>query len=120
MNPLDVVQQWYQTRNAALLHPQLEWQVLEHWPAGGHYRTPEKVLSEFFPKLLAHFEWYQAVPRQYYSSGNTVLVSGVYKGVGKRTGKSFSTAFVHIWTLEDNCLVRFRQVADTAAVQEVV
>ncbi len=121
MQPLEIVRQWYQTREAALLHPELEWQVLERWPAGGTYHSPEQVLIQFFPKLLALFAQYQALPEHYYPSGSdTVLVSGAYEGIAKRTGKPFRSRFVHTWVVKDGQIIRFAQVADTAAVQQVL
>ncbi len=102
MQPLEIVRQWYQTRDAAVLHPELEWQVLERWPAGGTYQ-------------------YQALPEHYYPSGSdTVLVSGAYEGIAKRTGKPFRSRFVHTWVVKDGQIIRFAQVADTAAVQQVL
>ncbi len=121
VQPLEIVQQWYQTRQAALLHPELVWQVPDRWPAGGLYRSPEQVLTQFFPKLLSYFEHYQAVAEHFYPSGSdTVLVSGAYEGIAKRTGKPFRSRFVHIWIVKDKQIISFTQLADTAAVQQVL
>ncbi|HEX8529970.1 MAG TPA: nuclear transport factor 2 family protein [Cytophagales bacterium] len=120
MQPLELVQGWYQTRDTSLLHPKLEWQVLDYWPAGGVYHSRQAVVDAFFPQLLSHFSHYETVPEHYYPSGETVLVKGVYAGTGKRTGKAFRSDFVHSWSVQDGRLIGFRQVADTAAVRDIL
>jgi hypothetical protein len=66
MQPLELVQAGIRpTRDTSLLHSKLEWQVLDHWPAGGVYYSPQAAIGAFFPQLLSHFSHYEAVPEHY-------------------------------------------------------
>ncbi|MCJ2123817.1 hypothetical protein [Methylobacterium sp. J-077] len=52
---LRIVQDWYRTGNPDLLSPEIEWRVLESFPAGGIYRGRDAVINRFFASVKAHF-----------------------------------------------------------------
>jgi ketosteroid isomerase-like protein len=49
-----------------------------------------------------------------------VVVLGRYRGVAKGTGKGLDVPFVHVWTVEGELAVRFRQFLDTAGWVEAL
>jgi len=49
-----------------------------------------------------------------------VVVLGRYRGRAKGTGKQLDVPFVHIWTLEGDKAIRFRQFLDTAGWVETL
>ena len=49
-----------------------------------------------------------------------VCDAAVYGGKFKKTGKSFSAAFAHVWTVRGDKLARFDMHTDTAKVLEAV
>ena len=62
-------------------------------------------------------EWWDdftAEPHEFLDAGVEVVVVGRYRGVAKATGKQLDVPFVHIWTLEGDKAIRFRQYLDTA------
>jgi ketosteroid isomerase-like protein len=49
-----------------------------------------------------------------------VVSLGTYSGTFKKTGRSFSAAFAHVWTVRGDKLARFDMHTDTAKVLEAV
>ena len=49
-----------------------------------------------------------------------VVSLGVYSGTFKKTGRSFSAAFAHVWTVRGDKLATFNMHTDTAKVLEAI
>jgi ketosteroid isomerase-like protein len=49
-----------------------------------------------------------------------VVALGTYSGTFKKTGRSFSAAFAHVWTVRGDMLASFKMHTDTAKVLEAV
>jgi ketosteroid isomerase-like protein len=49
-----------------------------------------------------------------------VVSLGTYSGTFKKTGRSFSAAFAHVWTVRGDKLARFNMHTDTAKVLEAM
>ena len=97
------------------MHPEIEWHQAQGLPHGGFYRGLEEVRRNIFDPLDE--EWwddFSADPDEFLDAGAHVVVVGRYRGVGKASGKQLDVPFVHIWTLEGDRAVRFRQYLDTA------
>jgi len=112
---LRIVQDWYRTGNPDLLSPEIEWRVLESFPAGGIYRGRDAVINRFFASVKAHFSAYETHPKTFMADGETVITVGLYRIRGK-SGVSVEADFAHIWTVRDALIVAFRQISDTAAI----
>jgi ketosteroid isomerase-like protein len=52
-------------------------------------------------------------PQKFLSDSDSVAVVGYTKCLAKRTGKSYETAFVHLFTFRDGMIVRFEEFFDT-------
>lgn len=112
---LRIVQDWYRTGNPDLLSPDIEWRVLESFPAGGIYRGRDDVIGRFFPSVKAHFSAYETHPKTFMADGETVITTGLYR-ISSPSGVPGEADFAHVWTVRDAALVAFRQIADTAAI----
>lgn len=103
------------------MHPDIEWHQAQGLPHGGTYHGPAEVRRAIFDPLDA--EWWDefgAVPDEFLDAGDVVVVLGRYRGVAKGTGKKLDVPFVHVWTLEGELAVRFRQFLDTAGWVEAL
>lgn len=57
-------------------------------------------------------------PRQFLTDNDTVAVVGYTRCLAKSTGKTYETDFVHLVTIKDGQIVRFREFFDTYAAAE--
>ncbi|MDX6426017.1 MAG: uncharacterized protein QOD52_1422 [Gaiellaceae bacterium] len=97
------------------MHPEIVWHQAQGLPHGGTYRGLEAVKRNIFDPLDE--EWWNeftADPDEFLDAGPNVVVIGRYRGTAKGTGKQLDVPFVHIWTLEGDRAITFRQYLDTA------
>lgn len=103
------------------MHPDIEWHQAQGLPHGGLYHGVDEVRRNIFDPLDE--EWWSeftATPEQLLDAGSEIVVVGRYRGVAKATGKILDVPFVHIWTVENEKAVRFRQFLDTAGWVEAL
>ena len=103
------------------MHPEIEWHQAHGLPHGGLYRGLDEVRTNIFDPLDE--EWWDeftAEPDEFLDAGSDVVVVGRYRGIAKVTRKHLDVPFVHIWTLEGDKAIRFRQYLDTAGWVEAL
>ncbi len=97
------------------MDPEIEWHQAQGLPHGGLYHGLEEVRANIFDPLdEAWWDDFTADPDEFLDAGDQVVVIGRYRGVGKHTGKQLDVPFVHIWTMQGEKAIRFRQYLDTA------
>lgn len=96
------------------MHDEIEWQQAQGLPHGGTYRGLDEVRRNVFDPLDRDW-WseFSAEPGELLDAGDEVVVLGRYNGVAKRTGRRLDVPFVHVWSLRDGRVWRFRQFLDT-------
>lgn len=97
------------------MHPDIEWHQAQGLPHGGFYRGLDEVRRNIFDPLDE--EWWDeftATPDEFLDAGDEIVVIGRYRGKAKQTGKTLDVPFVHVWRIEGDKAVRFRQFLDTA------
>jgi ketosteroid isomerase-like protein len=70
--------------------------------------------------LARDWDEFSATAHEFIAEGNCIVSLGTYSGKFKRTGRSFSAAFAHVWTAQGDKLTRFDMHTDTAKVLEVL
>ena len=95
------------------LAPNIEWTEAAGGPYGGTYVGPQAVLDGVFMKLGGDWEGFAAMPVEYFSRDQSVVVIGQYSATFKATGKSFRAPFVHVWRFVDGKVAKFTQHTDT-------
>jgi hypothetical protein len=97
------------------MDPEIEWHQAQGLPHGGFYRGLDEVRRNIFDPLDT--EWWDgftATPGEFLDAGDHVVVLGRYRGTAKQTGRVLDVPFVHVWTLQGEKAIRFRQFLDTA------
>lgn len=110
---LEIIRDWYKTHNPELLSPECVWEIAEGFPSSGTYIGPQAIFNEFFPNLLEHFISFEADVNEIVNAENMVIGLGDYKGVSQKTQVEINIPFVHLWKVNDEKIVWFRNYADT-------
>ena len=103
----------------SLLDPAVEWGEPEnpYNPAGGT-RYGHKGFLEWVSIGSNAEEILTLEPQQYLTDENSVAVTGYLKCLAKPTGKIYDSDFVHLVTLKDGLIIKFREFFDTYAAGE--
>ena len=104
-----------------LLDPDVQWTEAERFPYfSGTWHGPQAVVDNLLVPLSRDWDGFSAKPHEFIADGDRVVTLGTYSGTFKKTGKSFSSAFAHIWTVRNDKLARFNMHVDTAKVLEAI
>ncbi len=126
--PVDTVRRFYDALAhgdvpavLSTLDANIEWTEAERFPYyGGTWHGPQPVLDNLLVPLSRDWKGFSAKAHEFIADGDRVVCLGTYSGTFKRTERSFSAAFAHIWTVRGDKLVRFDMHTDTAKVLEAM
>jgi uncharacterized protein len=105
----------------SLLDAKVEWTEAERFPYySGTWHGPQAVLDNLLVPLSRDWEGFSAAAREFIAEGDRVVALGIYSGRFKKTRRSLSAAFAHVWTVRGGKLVRFDMHTDTAKVLEAL
>ena len=98
-----------------LYHDDAEWisPDSEYTPYAGSYHGKQGI-GQFFAKLDASVQTVYFQARQFIAEGDTVVVTGDATWIAKPTGRRFDNPWVHVFTMRDGKVSRFRAYHDTA------
>ncbi len=124
--PIDIVRAFYASLGRgdvpgllALMAPEIEWTEAERFPYhAGTWRTPQAVVDGLLVPIGRDWSAFSATPTEYVSDGERVVALGHYAGTYRTTGRSFTAAFAHLWTVRQGRIIRFVQYTDTTKVLE--
>lgn len=94
-----------------------EWLAIgpaDKLPYAGLYRGPKEV-EKYLAILDDCEESNHLIPQEFIAHGDKVIVFGEYIARVNATGIQFKTDFVHVFTLRDGKIIKFRDFYDTAA-----
>ncbi len=126
--PATVVRRVYDARGRgdvaslrSLHDDKIEWTEAERFPYfGGTWHGPHAVLDNLLKPLAGDWDNFSAQANEFITEGDRVVSLGRYSGTFKKTGRSFSAAFAHVWTVRGDKLAKFNMHTDTAKVLEAV
>ena len=78
-------------------------------------RTNRKEVADFFEALVRADDTAVFEPREFIEAGEHVTVLGWTKVTARETQKTFETEWVHVSTVRDGKITRWRGFANTAA-----
>ncbi len=126
--PVTVVRRFYDALGRgdvpsvlSLLDDKVEWTEAERFPYfGGTWIGRQAVLDNLLEPLASDWANFFAQTSEFITQGDRVVSLGRYSGTFKKTGRSFSAAFAHVWTVRGDKLAKFNMHTDTAKVLEAV
>lgn len=103
----------------SLLDARVEWTEAERFPYyGGTWHGPQAVLDNLLKPLSSDWDAFSVKAHELIADGDRVVSLGTYSGTFRKTGRSFSAAFAHVWSVRGDKLMRFNMHTDTAKVLE--
>jgi ketosteroid isomerase-like protein len=126
MNNTDIVKKGYECFGSgdiegllALYSDDISWETprVDNAAYSGARRGKEAV-HEFFGMLAESETFTQFEPTEFIAEGNKVVVLGSFEVTVTATGKSYSSDWVHVMTVEDGVVTAFREYFDTAAANQ--
>ena len=84
-------------------------------PTGGR-RTGRAQVQEFFRQLGESVTFTRFEPREFVAERDKVVALGHYEGVAKKTGRTYKSDWVMVFTIADGKVVQFREYADVVAI----
>ena len=100
--------------------PDIDWESVgrqNDFPALGP-RKGAKEVQDFFRIVAENEDFSDFSPREFYAAEDKVFVLGSYRLKLKKTGKSIASEWIHVFTLRDGKVTRFREHTDTAQFAE--
>jgi len=101
--------------------PDVEWcsgGSSEDFPAFGPRKGHAEV-REFFTMVSDALEFSEFAPLEFYADKDKVIVLGIYTFTMKNGGRKATSDWVHIFTIRDDKVAKFREFLDTARVVAV-
>lgn len=98
-----------------LLSNEIDWQLLgppKIAHAGPHHGRDQ--VRRFFATVAETLDIQQFAPREFIAQGDKVVALGYYAGRVKVTGREYASEWVHVFTLRDGKVIKFREYTDTA------
>jgi uncharacterized protein len=104
-----------------LLDDEVKWTEAERFPYyTGTWHGPQAVLNNLLKRLAADWEGFSAKADDFIIEGDRVVSFGTYAGTYKKTGKSMTSPFAHVWKVGDGKIKSFLMYTDTAKVLEAL
>lgn len=100
----------------ACVADQVDWEFVgpHTLPYAGRRRSPAEVAA-FFGAIPQADQIHQFEPREFIEGGEHVTVLGWEQTTALETGKEFSTEWVHVFTVKNDKVTRWRGFYNTAA-----
>lgn len=128
MNPVNVIKNFYAALARGdvpsvlgLLDPEVQWTEAERFPYySGTWHGPQAVLDNLLKRLAEDWDGFSATAEDFIVEGNRIAAFGIYAGKYRRTGKSLTAPFAHVWTVRGGKIMNFLMYTDTAKVLEAL
>ena len=106
----------------AALDPLVEWWEAENfiYADGNPYIGPQSVLEGVFLRIVSNWNDFTVTPEAILDAGDRVVTLGIYGGTFKGTGKTVRAQMVHVFTIENEKVVKFQQYTDTKQFADAV
>jgi len=104
----------------AALAPRFDWTEAAGFPYAGTFHTLEEVGMNVFARLSTEWIDYRAETESFFDAGDTIVVTGYYKGTYRQSGGIMDARFAHIWTFKDGKIVKYIQNVDTKKVWDAI
>ncbi|HEY8110421.1 MAG TPA: nuclear transport factor 2 family protein [Candidatus Nitrosotenuis sp.] len=121
----DLVKKFYSSFKAKdkqtylqLCDDNIEWTITDNISLGSTYLGKTAVFEKYFRHLFSNFAEFHAMPEEFSDVGDVVVVLGKYQIVTKKSGQAILIPFVHVYTIKNEKITKFRRYTDTVKIQE--
>ena len=100
--------------------PDVDWVVngrRKDFPSFGTWKGVGEV-QKFFANIAQHQESKGFSPQEFFAADDRVFVLGHYDWKIRKTGREVSSDWVHVFTIRDGKVAKFREFNDTAQFAE--
>jgi len=104
------------------LSPDVLWLEAENFIYADRnpYIGPQAVLEGVFLRIISAWNNFTVTPEEILDAGDRVVTLGIYAGTCKATGKTVRAQMVHVFTFENEKVVKFQQYTDTKQFADAV
>jgi uncharacterized protein len=98
----------------------VDWEVngrRKDYPLLGIWKGPAEV-QKFFQGVAEHEEATAFLPRDFFAAEDRVFVLGHYSWKIRKTGRAVASDWVHVFTIRNGKVVKFKEFNDTAQFAE--
>ncbi len=96
------------------------WNQNPGFPSGKNYIGAKEVIDNVFMSFDETWNEWEFEISQFYDAGKTIIVTGLYKGRHKRTGKKFMSEAAHIYEIQNRKVTKFQQYADSKVIWDAM
>lgn len=96
--------------------PDVEWETVgrvSDFPTLGRRLGPAGV-QEFFERVGQHLDFLEFSPKEFFATDTMVFVLGHYAMTVKKTDRKAESDWIHVFTIADGKVRKFREFVDTA------
>lgn len=106
----------------SMMDPAIIWNEAESFPYADHspYVGSAAVAEGIFFRLATEWDHFEIFPSEFYDAGDTVVVTGRYRGTYSVTKIALDSQFAHFWRLGDGKVTGFQQYTDTAKAAHAI
>jgi ketosteroid isomerase-like protein len=100
--------------------PDIDWVVngrRSDFPTFGSWKGQSEV-QKFFESIAQHQESKEFSPQEFFAADDCVFVLGHYEWTIRKTGRNVASDWVHVFTIRDGKVTKFREFNDTARFAE--
>jgi len=127
MNNIEVIQELYRAFREKdydafrrISTEDIEWIQNEGFPSGATHRGASEVIEKVFRANNSNWEGFAYQIEEFLDAGNSVIVTGMYAGRDRLSGKSMNAAAAHVYDLRNGKVCRFRMFADTKKIWDAM
>ena len=118
---IDIVQEWYATRDYSMLADELDWRHAPGFFGGETLTTREQVEEDLAPFYFAMFESIAVEIDRVEASEQSVFSFGTYVFTPRNSSTVHRAPFIHVWTVNaDGQLDTLVQYADTYLINRAL
>lgn len=123
MTNLEIIRELYECfrvrdldRLREIMHPQIRWNQMDHFPAGGKRIGPDEIFEHVFAPFRTDWTGFRSRVDEFIDGNDRVVAVGVYEGTFNATGKTVHAPFTHVYEIKNGQVTRFDQYTDTHAM----
>jgi ketosteroid isomerase-like protein len=105
---------------ARQLAADVRWTEMAGTPYGGTYVGSDAVFSGVFVPLGEEWDNFVFIPERFRDAGDSVVVSGWYTAIFRKTHKPLRCRSLHVWDVKNGQVSAFEQFCDSLVMRQAM